>query len=163
MRSRTPIAGLVAAAALAVLLLRPAGGWCAPSSLQLEVTECGSEHILLRLETWPGDDFAIRFWHSYDRAPVEEHYRVLRGGRMRFTHMNTKSSLNGQGFVGGTYRSKRDGSAELTDINQELEHVIFRLGSPDLANHALIIHGRTLHLLDHADPGALICIHARPR
>lgn len=157
------IGGLMAVAAAAVLLLGPAGGWCAPPNLHLEVTECESEQVLLRLETWPGDHFSIWFWHSYDRAPVEEHYRVLRDGRILLTHMTFKSSLNGQGFTKGTYRSKRDGSAELSDINQELEQVVFRLGSPDLADHALIRHGRRMRLLNHADPGALLCIRARPQ
>jgi hypothetical protein len=157
------IGGLMAVAAAAVLLLGPAGGWCAPPNLQLEVAACESGRVLLGFETCPGDVFSIWFWHSYDRAPVEEHYRVLRDGRLLLTHLTLKSSLNGQGFVGGTYRSRRDGSAELADINQELEQVVFRLGSPDLADHALIRHGRRMRLLDHAEPGALLCIRARPR
>lgn len=124
----------------------------------IEVTRCESHDLLLRLESLPGSDFSIWFFHSYDRAYFEEHYRTQLDGRILLTHMSFQSNLNGQGFVLGTYRSKGDGSAELADINQELEEVVFRLGSPDLADHSLIAQGRRVRLLDYAEPGALICI-----
>ena len=37
------------------------------------------------------------------------------------THMTFKSALNGQGFEMGTYRARSDGSAELADINKQIE------------------------------------------
>lgn len=135
-------------------------GWTDPR-LQLAVVECDSDKVILRLEAKPGTDFSVWFLHSYDRAYFEEHYQVLGKGRILLTHMTMKSTLNGQGFEKGTYHSKPDGSAELSDINQEIEQVVFRLGSPDLANHALLISGRRLRLLDYADAGDLLCIRVQ--
>ncbi len=147
-------------AALALLLL--ANG-CAtrPGQLFLEVAECDSGRVVLRCETQPQAEFTVRFLHSYDRAFFAEHYRVLAAGRILLTHMTFKSSLNGQGFAMGTYRARPDGSSELADIDQELEKVFFRLGSPDLANHTLTTGGRTLRLLDYAQAGDLLCIRVR--
>jgi hypothetical protein len=101
--------------------------------------------------------------NSYDRAYFEEHYRALGDGKILLTHMTFKSSLNGQGFELGTYRAKPDGSAELIDINKSMDQIVFRLGSPDLANHTLLIHGHRLPLLDYADAGALLCISVQPQ
>ena len=149
-----------AAAALIVLLLF-AGWGCASSGQQLVVGECDSGKVLLKLEVKPGTDFSIWFLHSYDKAPFEEHYRVLGDGYILLTHMTFKSSLNGQGFALGTYHAKPGGSAELADINQKNDQVIFRLGSPDLANHALMIDGRRVRLLDYANAGTLLCLRVR--
>jgi len=141
-----------------IVLLWLAGCATPHPRTQIEVAQCESHDVLLRLESFPGSDFSVLFFHSYDRAYFEEHYRVGSDGKIVLTHMSFRSNLNGQGFVLGTYRSKGDGSAELADINQELEEVVFRLGSPDLADHTLITQGRRLRLLDYAEPGALICI-----
>jgi len=133
----------------------------AQSGLCLEVTVCDTGEVLLQLEITAGTEFSIRFLHSYDRAPFEEHYRALGRERILLTHMTFKGSLNGQGFVLGTYRPMPGGSAELADIDQELEQVTFRLGSPDLADHTLSIGGRRLRLLDYAEAGTLLCIRVR--
>lgn len=148
-------------AVLALLLLFGVGCETTPRQLFLEVAACDSDKVLLRQKTQPQSEFSVRFLHSYDRSFFEEHYRVLGTGQILLTHMTFKSSLNGQGFAMGAYRSRPDGSAELADINQELEKVFFRLGSPDLANHTLTTGGRTLRLLDYAQAGDLLCIQIR--
>ena len=148
-------------AVLALLLLLGIGCGTTHRQLFLEVAECDSDKVLLRRKTQPLSEFSVRFLHSYDRSFFEEHYRVLATGNILLTHMTFKSSLNGQGFAMGSYRARPDGSAELADIDQELEKVFFRLGSPDLANHTLTIGGRTLRLLDYAQAGDLLCIRVR--
>lgn len=151
----------ITAIAVILLLCCFAGCGSVHPRMLLEVVECDSEKILLRQAAQPGTLFSVWFLHSYDRAFFEEHYRVIGEDRIVLTHVTFKSPLNGQGFVSGTYRSKPDGSAELSDINEEFEKVIFRLGSPDLANHALLIDGNHLRLLDYADAGALLWIRVK--
>ena len=152
---------IFAGAVLALLLLLGTGCGTTPRQLFLEVAECDSNKVLLRQKTQPQSEFSVRFLHSYDRSFFEEHYRVVGTDKILLTHMTFKSSLNGQGFAMGTYRARPDGSAELADIDQELEKVVFRLGSPDLANHTLTTGGRTLRLLDYAQAGDLLCIRVR--
>lgn len=127
---------------------------------RLEVYRCETSAPLLSLEAGPGTLFSLWFLHSYDRAFFQEHYRLGQGGRIVLTHMSFKSSLNGQGFEMGTYRPRPDGSAELADINREVREITFRLGSPDLANHTLIVGGRLLRLLDYASAGDLLSIRS---
>ena len=161
-RGRRSIRTAAAAILLfAITLCFPVVGSRAHSGLRLEVTACDTGEVLLRMEVSAGAEFSVWFLHSYDRAPFEEHYRVLGREHIRLTHMTFKGSLNGQGFVLGTYRSLPDGSAELADIDQEVDQVSFRLGSPDMADHTLSIGGRRLRLLDYAEAGTLLCIRVR--
>jgi hypothetical protein len=129
--------------------------------MRLEVAECDTGKVLLQEEVQPGAEFSIWFFHSYDRAFFKEHYRVVDKDKIVLNRLTFKSLLNGQGLVAGTYHAKPDGSAELSDIHQEFETVIFRLGSPDLANHTLVIDGRRLRLLDYTEAGTLICIRVQ--
>jgi hypothetical protein len=144
-----------------MLLLSFAGWWLFQPRLQLQVTRCDSGTALLMLDARPETRFSIWFLHSYDRSDFEEHYRVIGEGRIVLTHMTFRSTLNGQGFEMGTYRAKPDGSAELFGIDREIGEVVFRLGSPDLADHTLKILGRRLRLLDVAQAGDLLCIQVR--
>jgi hypothetical protein len=152
---------LAAAAFAAVLLLSFAGWWFFKPGLHLQVTRCDSDTALLRVDARPETRFSIWFLHSYDRSDFEEHYRVIGEGRIVLSHMTFRSTLNGQGFEMGTYRAKPDGSAELSGIEKEIGEVVFRLGSPDLADHTLKFAGRRLRLLDVAQAGDLLCIQVR--
>lgn len=154
--SRTRL--LISAAVAAAVAL--AGLWLASGEPWLEVRRCETAAPLLTLEMKPGAEFSLWFFHSYDRAFFEEHYRLGRNGRMVLTRMTFKSNLNGQGFDAGVYRPRPDGSAELTDINKDVPEILFRLGSPDLANHTLVIDDRRLRLLDYAEAGDMICIRS---
>lgn len=147
----------------AVLVLM--GLWLSAPEYRLEVSRYETGMPLVHLNARAGMDFSVRFHHSYDRAFFREHYRLGPQGLLVLTRMTFKSTLNGQGFAMGTYRTLPDGSAELADINQPLERIVFQLGSPDLANHTLILGHREVRLLDYAQPGDLICIEtvALPR
>ena len=148
----------MAATLLVTLLITFAGCfWHHPAS-QLVVTACDTGKAVLALAVRPGTEFSIWFLNSYDRAYFEEHYRVLGEGTVMLTHMTFKSSLNGQGFEFGTYRTNPDGSAQLAGINKTMDQIRFRLGSPDLANHTLFIDDRRIPLLDYAEAGELLCI-----
>lgn len=154
------------AAVILVILLLAGCGRRASTALLLDVRACDSQKSLLRLKVRPETQFSVWFFHSYDRAPFEEHYRVAGPDHIRLTHMTFRSSLNGQGFAVGTYRAQPDGSAALVDIDQDLDQVHFQLGSPDMANHTLRIHDppnpdRVYRLLDVAEAGDLICITVR--
>jgi hypothetical protein len=149
---------LIGAAVAAVIamagVLLAGGGFC------LEVRRCETAAPILSLEMKPGQAFSVWFFHSYDRSFFEEHYRLEQDGRIVLTHMTFKSNLNGQGFEMGVYRPRPDGSAELADINKEIPEILFRLGSPDLANHTLVIDERRLRLLDYFEAGDMICMRS---
>jgi len=149
---------LISAAVAAVFAM--AGLWLASGGLWLEVRRCETASPILSLEMKPGQEFSIWFFHSYDRSFFEEHYRLERDGRIVLTRMTFKSNLNGQGFEMGVYRTQPDGSAELADINKDVPEIFFRLGSPDMANHTLVIDDRRLRLLDYAEAGDMICIRS---
>lgn len=134
--------------------------WSAGGGLWLEVRRCETAALILSMEMKAGQEFSIWFFHSYDRSFFEEHYRLEPDGRIVLTHMSFKSNLNGQGFEMGVYRSRPDGSAELADINTYIPEILFRLGSPDLANHCLVVDARRLRLLDYAEAGDMICIRS---
>ena len=153
------------AAALAVIFLAAAVLVLAWPQVRLEVWVEGENAPRLTLPVRTGTPFSLWFLHSYDRAFFEEHYRMADGGRIILSHMTFKSSLNGQGFEMGTYRPRSDGSAELADIDRAVREITFRLGSPDLANHTLIVAGSRLRLLDYADAGDMLCIRSvfKPR
>ncbi len=157
-RRRAIGAGRLAWLTAALAAIGFLGVWLAAPQPRLEVAACESGARLLSLPVATGVEFSVWFFHSYDRSYFEEHYRVRPGGRLLLTHMTFKSALNGQGFEMGTYRPRPDGSAELADINREIGEIVFRLGSPDLANHTLILQGRRLPLLEYAAAGDLLCI-----
>lgn len=129
----------------------------------LEVFRCGEDTPLLCLRAAPGDRFSLWFFHSYDRAFFREDYDLEETGRIVLSRMVFRSCLNGQGFDGGVYRSLPDGSAELVDVRKEFSELTFRLGSPDLADHALIFQGKRWRLLDYACAGDLLCVRFVPR
>lgn len=140
--------GLALAALAAWQLLRPA------PCLELR-REPGGE----RLACFPaaeGQAFTLWFLHSYDRAFFAEHYRLEPEGRILLTHMTFKSNLNGGGFEYSDFHLRPDGVGELRNINEPRARVRFMQGSPDLANHTLILAGRRLPLVRFARPGDLV-------
>lgn len=151
--------------ALAALAMALAGGWLAWPQPRLELWDQDRGRALLSLPAAAGDEAVISFHHSYDRAPFSEHYRLRPGGGFVLARLVFRSALNGQGFVGGVYRALPGGWAEVDRLDQPMAEVGFRLGSPDLADHALIFAGRRLRLLDHAQAGDLLSLRftTRPR
>lgn len=149
----------------ATMAMALAGAWLAWPQPRLEVWDQDRGRTLFSLPAAAGQEAVIRFFHSYDRAPFSEHYRLRPEGGFVLTRLAFRSCLNGQGFVGGVYRALADGSAEVDRLEQPFDEVGFRLGSPDLANHALIFDGRRLRLLDYAQAGDLLHLRFlnRPR
>lgn len=136
--------------------LAEAPAWAGPPELTLQVYAEDQVQPGLVLPAHAGSRLTVSFFHSYDRADFSEHYQVIGPGGILLTNMTFRSMLNGQGFELGHYHAHADGSAELTDINQRLGEIVFRLGSPDLANHRLSLDGQTHRLLDYFAPGTLL-------
>ncbi len=149
-RARVLIA--LALALAAVLAVSYASG----QVLCLEVREEDSGRLAALRPAPPGQTFTIWFLHSYDRAFFAEHYRVEGPGRIILTHMTFKSNLNGEGFEYHDFHLRPDGVGELRNINEPRHPVRFRLGSPDLADHTLIMNGERLRLCRVAPPGSLL-------
>ncbi len=154
--------GVWAGVLLLLVVLAGCAGVCGPGrkgGLRLIVVD--KDHggrVVFTTPVRPGQRFTVWFLHSYDRAFFAEHYQVLGPGRILLTSMSFKSNLNGEGFVYTKFRLRPDGVGELVDINEVRTEVEFMMGSPDMANHTLIISGRRIPLVRYCRPRTLVAI-----
>jgi hypothetical protein len=125
-------------------------------SLCLALVEEATGRVVHRWPVVRGEDFTLWFLHSYDRAFFAEHYRVQGPGRILLRRMSFKSNLNGEGFEYTDFHLRPDGVGELRNIDERRRRVEFMLGSPDLANHTLILRGRRIPLLRYLPPHTLV-------
>jgi len=154
------VAGLAALVALA-LILAPVRGTPeaeTASGLRLDLVETDGGRVLFSAAIRAGVTFTLWFLHSYDRAFFAEHYRAEGPGRIRLTHMSFKSNLNGGGFEYDDFHLREDGVGELRNIDEMRPEVHFMMGSPDMANHTLILRGRRIPLARYAEPGTLVSL-----
>ncbi len=138
----------------------------ARAELALELVETYSGKVALRVPIQAGEPFTLWFLHSYDRAFFAEHYRALGPGRIMLTHMTFKSNLNGEGFEYHDFRLRKDGVGELRNINKIIKRVNFMQGSPDMANHTLILRGKRIRLVKYVAPRTLVdlvVVEVKPR
>ena len=155
---RSPWGRPAALASLLALVLALAGPARAEGELRLAVVETDSGRVAFSLPVAPGEDFTLWFLHSYDRAFFAEHYRALAPGRILLTHMTFKSNLNGEGFEYPNFHLRPDGVGELRDINEPRSEVHFMMGSPDMANHTLILRDHRTPLTRYVNPGTLVSL-----
>ena len=145
-------------AGLGALLLL--GLWLQPASakteLRLELVKTLTGEVAFSTLIQPGESFTVWFLHSYDRAFFAEHYQALGQGRIKLTHMTFKSNLNGGGFEYSDFNLRKDGVGELRNINKKLDRVHFMQGSPDMANHTLVLRGKRIRLVEYVEPGTLV-------
>ncbi|BEQ16104.1 DUF1850 domain-containing protein [Desulfoferula mesophila] len=154
-RSRLPrFVGL--AAALLLALAWAASSPAAEPRLVLNLVETDTGRVALSLPIEPGEEFTVWFLHSYDRAFFAEHYRALGPGRILLTHMTFKSNLNGEGFEYHDFHLRPDGVGELRNINEPRQEVHFMMGSPDMADHTLILRGKRIRLVNYVAPRTLV-------
>lgn len=141
------------------LLLTLAWITAAPAAepgLVLNLVESDTGRVALSLPIGPGEAFTLWFLHSYDRAFFAEHYRALGPGRILLTHMTFKSNLNGEGFEYHDFHLRPDGVGELRNINEPRREVHFMMGSPDMADHTLILRGERIRLVNYVAPRTLV-------
>lgn len=129
--------------------------------MRLELVESLTGRVAFSTSVEPGEDFTLWFLHSYDRAFFAEHYRILAPNRILLTHMTFKSNLNGEGFEYHNFHLRPDGVGELREINELRKEVEFMVGSPDLADHTLILRGRRIRLLRFVQPHTLVRLVVR--
>ncbi|MCF8042482.1 MAG: DUF1850 domain-containing protein [Desulfarculaceae bacterium] len=144
------------AGALLLTLLCAAAAPAAEPGLVLNLVETDTGRVALSVPIAPGEAFTVWFLHSYDRAFFAEHYRALAPGRILLTHMTFKSNLNGEGFEYHDFHLRPDGVGELRNINEPREEVHFMMGSPDMANHTLILRGKRIRLVNYVSPRTLV-------
>ena len=130
----------------------------AGEALRLDLVETDTGKVAWSTPVRAGDPFTLWFLHSYDRAFFAEHYRVVGPGRILLTHMTFKSNLNGGGFEYSDFHLRPDGVGELRNINEPRPEVHFMMGSPDMANHTVIVHGRRTELVRFVRPGTLVSL-----
>lgn len=137
--------------------------WVLWPAYRLEVSSEGRPDAFLSLPVSSGDQFSIRFFHSYDRAFFQENYSVGSGSRILLRDMTFKSHLNGGGFAYPNFHLRPDGVGELREINEAREMIQFMMGSRDMANHKLIFKGETFHLSDGIEPFEIVEIKLKKR
>ena len=144
------------AGALLLTLVCATATPAAEPGLVLKLVETDTGRVALSLPIAPGEGFTVWFLHSYDRAFFAEHYRALAPGRILLTHMTFKSNLNGEGFEYHDFHLRPDGVGELRNINEPRGEVHFMMGSPDMANHTLILRGKRIRLVNYVAPRTLV-------
>lgn len=119
--------------------------------LRLENYETHAPLFWVRVKA--NDTFSLAFKHSYDKAMYIEHYRVVHGKAFVLTGITFKSDLNGQGFVFKNPKYLANGWGTLQNLRERMGVIPFMMGSPDEANHTLIIHGKRYLLTRFVHPG----------
>ncbi len=124
-----------------------------------------SAQVYLRLENYEthtplfwlkvkgNDTFSLAFKHSYDKAMYMEHYQIIQGKAFVLTGITFKSDLNGQGFVFGHPKFLPNGWGTFQGLHEVKKNIPFIMGSPDQANHTLLIHGKKYLLTRYVEPG----------
>ncbi|MCB2193736.1 MAG: DUF1850 domain-containing protein [Deltaproteobacteria bacterium] len=155
--ARSPIQRLMSlAGALLLVLAWVSASPAAKPGLVLNLVETDTGRVALSVPIARGEAFTVWFLHSYDRAFFAEHYRALAPGRILLTHMTFKSNLNGEGFEYHDFHLRPDGVGELRNINEPRREVHFMQGSPDMANHTLILRGKRIRLVNYVAPRTLV-------
>lgn len=102
-----------------------------------------------------GDEFVIEYFHSYSRFPVRETYRIGADRTIELHQIVQKAEQCSQ-IIYPEVKLRDDGWTEIHNIHRVTWDVSFISGSPDLGNHRLEIHGRTIRLADTFEGGSEI-------
>ncbi len=98
------------------------------------------------------ESFSLGFRHSYDKAMYIGNFR-LAGNEIIFTGITFQSDLNGQGFITTKHVVIEEGWGKIQGLHIKMASIPFLMGSPDEANHTLVIHNRTYFLTRYVEPG----------
>ena len=100
-----------------------------------------------------GDEFAIRFTHSWNRTPIDEIYRIGESGlELQETFF--------EDFGAGVYSNEEPGQKmelignkiRISSINRPVPNLTYRVGQV-IANHSIIIHEKETPLSLFVSPG----------
>jgi|GEM_PF-1203984 len=96
--------------------------------------------------------FSLSFKHSYDKAMYVEHYKISGGRRFILTGITFRSDLNGQGFIFPNPKYLPNGWGNFQELHERMKTIPFMMGSPDQANHTLLIKDKRFFLTKYALP-----------
>lgn len=120
-----------------------------------------TQRPLWQISSKAGENFTVRFLHSYERFPVEELYGILGPGRIVFRGLLSRSVLNGQGFRFPGAHIRPDGWLEIAGVELVKEKVEFIMGAEEHADHRIEIGGKEHRLSKAIQPGTSVVVEAR--
>jgi hypothetical protein len=131
-----------------------------PRHLVLEIARADSAERVLCAGVHPGEEVVLSFFHSVNRRPVHDTFRVASD---RLIVVKSVFDSFGAGMpeastTEGTLRVGEDGWLEWT-INRPMPEVVVRIGW--VANHTLRLKGRQVPLAELAPPGTAVAM--RPK
>ena len=124
--------------------------------LRLENAET---HVpLLWIDVKGNEPFSLAFKHSYDKDMYVEQYKISGGKTIYLVGLTFKSDLNGQGFIFPNANYFSNGWGTLRGIHKKMASVSFIMGSPDEANHSLMIDHKKYFLTRYVSPGTPVAL-----
>ncbi len=102
--------------------------------------------------------FSLAFRHSYDKDMYVEQYKISEGKTIYLIGLTFKSDLNGQGFIFPNANYFSNGWGTLKGLHEKMASVSFIMGSPDEANHSLMIDHKKYFLTRYVSPGTPVAL-----
>lgn len=122
----------------------------------LTVRDLSTGHVLHRESARPGTAFMVRWIHSVELEPWEEHF-VIGGDRAIYLE-KTRFKAFGAGVPdsAGTRTVVEDGYVVFSGIHRKMEDLVY--GASPLARHTFVSGKATLRLYELAAPDAPVAI-----
>ncbi len=152
---------LVASTGALLFSIPMATGGSPLGPLRLLVKDQAKDGVYWCVDVEEGDGVVVEFVHSYERFPVREEYSIEGPRRTRLVRIVSRSMLNGQGFWSGKLELGQGGWAEVGGWETVLERIEFVMGSPDLANHRLILKQGVFSLSSKIVPGTQVAVEVQ--
>jgi hypothetical protein len=135
---------------LAILCLagQAPSGACEQENLILQIVRTSGEKVLWESPVKRGDQFTITYRHSSDHTPVRDLFKI--GDEGEIILIEESYRWHGAGLESHPGVGKTDFSEGWTRVRMHRVIPRFLLRVGEVANHTLVIHGRSVPLLSIA-------------
>jgi hypothetical protein len=134
-----------------------AASWWSTTFPALTIRQLPDDRVLYQIPMRTDGRFALAYIHSIHRRPVEDHFHI--NDRRQIVLDSTVFDSYGVGIPtsveGGETLRLADGKMKLENMNRVLGRFDLRIGQV-IANHQLIVRGRTIPLAHLGKPGSAV-------